>query len=67
MPLVTAFSRSAAIVFSNVWKKQLESNPSLLVLKGSNMEPYKRILDWINMCIEEGNDIRFPDVSRNRS
>ncbi|KUI72282.1 hypothetical protein VM1G_07742 [Cytospora mali] len=65
VPLVTAFSRNAAMVFSEVWKKELESGSSLLVLKGTNMEPYKLILDWINMCVEEGNDIKFPEIDEN--
>ncbi|ROW07243.1 hypothetical protein VMCG_03820 [Cytospora schulzeri] len=63
--LVTGFSRSAAMVFSVVWKKQLESGSNVLVLKGSNMEPYKRILDWINICVDAGNDVKFPDIDEN--
>lgn len=27
------------------------------------MEPYKRLLDWINLCVDQGNDIKFPEVS----
>lgn len=25
--------------------------------------PMERILEWIELCIEEGNDVKFPDVS----
>lgn len=51
------------MVFSEVWKKQLESGSNALVIKGTNTEPYKRIINWINLCIDEGNDVKFPDVS----
>lgn len=61
--LEKSVSRNAAMLFSEVWEKQLQSSPNVLVLKGTNMEPYKLILDWVNMCIEEGNDVKFPDVS----
>lgn len=61
--LEKSVSRNAAMLFSEVWEKQLQSSPNVLVLKGTNMEPYKLILGWINMCIEEGNDVKFPDVS----
>lgn len=27
-------------------------------------EPLKRILEWIELCIEEGNDVKFPEVSQ---
>jgi hypothetical protein len=61
--IVGSFSRSAAMVFSEVWRKQLESGSNVLVIEGTNTEPYKRIVNWINMCIDEGNDVKFPDVS----
>lgn len=66
--LVKDFSRNAAMVFSEVWKRQLERSPDskVLMLKGANTKPYERILNWINMCIDEGNDVKFPDVSQIR-
>lgn len=63
--VVGSFSRSAAMVFSEVWKKQLESGCNVLVIEGTNTEPYKRIVNWINMCIDEGNDVKFPDIDEN--
>ncbi|ROW15610.1 hypothetical protein VPNG_02204 [Cytospora leucostoma] len=61
--LEKSVSRNAAMLFSEVWEKQLQSSPNVLVLKGTNMEPYKLILVWIDMCIEEGNDVKFPDIN----
>lgn len=58
-----AFSRTALATFSPVWKKKLDANPEFLVLDGPYLAFYKLILDWIKLCIEEGNDVKFPDVS----
>lgn len=58
-----AFSRTALATFSPVWKKKLDINPEFLVLDGPYLGVYKLILDWIKLCIEEGNDVKFPDVS----
>lgn len=58
-----AFSRTALATFSPVWKKKLDANPEFLVLEGPYLHIYKLILDWIKLCIEEGNDVKFPDVS----
>lgn len=55
------------MTFSPVWKKELEANPSSLVLRGPHLGVYKLILDWINLCIAEGNDVKFPDVSTSGS
>lgn len=62
-PFVDAFSRTALATFSPLWKKKLDSNPESLVLEGPYLSVYKLILDWIKLCIEEGNDVKFPDVS----
>lgn len=64
---VDKFPRNAAMVFSEVWKNQLEKQSGVsasLVIEDQYMEPYKRILDWINLCVDEGNDIKFPEVSQ---
>lgn len=58
-----AFSRAALSIFSPVWKKKLDANPEYLVVDGKHLEVYKMILDWIKLCIDEGNDVKFPDVS----
>lgn len=66
---VDKFPRNAAMVFSEVWKNQLEkqsAGSTALVIEDVHMEPYKRILDWINLCVDEGNDIKFPEVSQPR-
>lgn len=60
---VDAFSRTALATFSPVWKKKLDVNPEFLVLDGPYLGVYKLILDWIKLCIDEGNDVKFPDVS----
>ncbi|KAK7698008.1 hypothetical protein SLS64_012997 [Diaporthe eres] len=60
-PFVAAFSRTALATFSPVWKKKLDINPEFLVLDGPYLGVYKLILDWIKLCIEEGNDVKFPD------
>ncbi|KAJ0108991.1 hypothetical protein J7T55_005539 [Diaporthe amygdali] len=60
--VIQGFSRSALMTFSPVWKKELEANPSSLVLRGPHLGVYKLILDWINLCIAEGNDVKFPDI-----
>lgn len=60
------FSRKALAVFSESFKKQLDkSGAALLVISeaGGNMLPYDLILNWIDLCIDEGNDIKFPEVS----
>lgn len=61
------FPRKALTVFSEVWKKELdrEGNAGLLVIEemSGNMLPYDLILNWMELCIEEGNDIKFPEVS----
>lgn len=62
-PFVDAFSRTALATFSPVWKKKLDANPEFLVVDGKHLSVYKLILDWIKLCIEEGNDVKFPDVS----
>lgn len=65
-PFVDAFSRTALATFSPVWKKKLDTNPEFLVLDGPYLGVYKLILDWIKLCIDEGNDVKFPDVSSPR-
>lgn len=62
-PFVDAFSRAALAMFSPVWKKKLDANPEYLVVDGQYLSVYKLILDWIKLCIDEGNDVKFPDVS----
>lgn len=62
-PFVDAFSRTALATFSPIWKKKLDANPEFLVLDGPYLGTYKLILDWIKLCIDEGNDVKFPDVS----
>lgn len=57
-----AFSRTALATFSPVWKKKLDANPEFLVLDGRYLNVYKLLLDWIKLCIEEGNDVKFPDI-----
>lgn len=61
------FSRGAAVVFSEVWSKQLGVSTGALIIEDDYLEPYKRILEWINLCVEEGNDIKFPEVSSTSS
>lgn len=61
------FSRGAASVFSEVWRDQLKGGGGAIVIHeksrpGNYLEPYKRILAWIDLCVEEGNDIKFPEV-----
>lgn len=68
--LIPKFPRGAAKVFSEVWKKQLEGSGSSLIIESSYVhgvytDPLKRILEWIELCIEEGNDVKFPEVSTN--
>lgn len=58
-----AFSRTALATFSPIWKKKLDANPEFLVLDGPYLAIYKLILDWIKLCIDEGNDVKFPEVS----
>lgn len=60
--LMPKFPRKAAIAFSEVWRKQLDNGASVLIIEDCDMAPYKRILDWINLCIDEGNDVKFPEV-----
>lgn len=61
------FPRDAATVFSTLWKKQIDQDGSkhaaLILEDVVDTSPYERILDWINLCVDEGNDIKFPDVS----
>lgn len=61
------FPRKALTVFSEVWKKEIdrEGNTALLIIDDAsgNMLPYNLILNWIELCIQEGNDIKFPEVS----
>lgn len=61
-------SLNAAMTFSEVWKKQLERSPDckMVEVMGVNKKAYKRLLHWIDLCIDEGNDVKFPDVSRIR-
>lgn len=63
----TKFPRKALAVFSEVWKKEIdrEGNAGLLIIEDAsgNMLPYDLILNWIDLCIDEGNDIKFPEVS----
>ncbi|KAG8163014.1 hypothetical protein KVR01_007492 [Diaporthe batatas] len=61
-PFVEAFSRAALAIFSPVWKKKLEANPEYLVIDGKHLDVYMLILDWIKLCIDEGNDVKFPDI-----
>ncbi|POS73242.1 hypothetical protein DHEL01_v208368 [Diaporthe helianthi] len=61
-PFVDAFSRAALATFSPVWKKKLDANPEFLVVDGKHLGVYKLVLDWIKLCIDEGNDIKFPDI-----
>ncbi|CAN8105171.1 unnamed protein product [Discula destructiva] len=61
------FSRSAAAVFSAVWKKQLEGAGGAIIIDGKiidgdYLEPAEHILDWINLCVDEGNDVKFPEI-----
>lgn len=56
------FPRGAAAVFSEVWSKQLNGSAGALIIEDDYVEPYKRILEWINLCVDEGNDIKFPEV-----
>lgn len=61
------FSREAAVVFSENWRKQLDGSCAALIIDLESIgpgfkEPLKRILEWINMCVDEGNDIKFPEV-----
>lgn len=58
-----AFSRTALATFSPQWKKQLDLHPEYCVAEGPYRGVFKLILDWIKLCIEEGNDVKFPDVS----
>ncbi|KAI3393733.1 hypothetical protein diail_3779 [Diaporthe ilicicola] len=60
--LVDGFSRAALTIFSPFWKKALEANPASLVLHGPYLGAYKLILNWINLCIKEGNDVKFPEI-----
>lgn len=61
------FPRKGLAVFSERWKKEIdrEGNAGLLIIEeaSGNMLPYDLILDWINLCIDEGNDIKFLEVS----
>ncbi|KAJ4387816.1 hypothetical protein N0V93_008419 [Gnomoniopsis smithogilvyi] len=57
------FSRGAAAVFSDVWNKQLAGNAGALIIEDDYVEPYKRILEWIDLCVEEGNDVKFPEIA----
>ncbi|KAJ4414805.1 hypothetical protein N0V82_007720 [Gnomoniopsis sp. IMI 355080] len=57
------FSRGAVIVFSEVWKKQLGGSGAALIIEDDYLEPYKRILEWIELCVDEGNDVKFPELS----
>ncbi|KAF3762991.1 hypothetical protein M406DRAFT_331564 [Cryphonectria parasitica EP155] len=61
---VDKFPRNAAMAFSEVWKRELENEGSFaaLVIDDENLDPYKRLLDWINQCVDEGNDIKFPEI-----
>lgn len=60
---VPKFPRAAAAVFSEVWKKALDGSGGALIVEGNlDREALKRILDWINLCVDEGNDIKFPEV-----
>lgn len=67
IPFKTKFPRDAAMVFSALWKKQIDRDGSkhtaLILDSVVDTAPYERILDWINLCVDEGNDIKFPDVS----
>lgn len=69
MPLNENFSGNAAMLFSEVWKKQLDKEQKnggiygALILEDIDVESCKRILNWINLCVDEGNDIKFPEVS----
>lgn len=55
------------MVFSEVWKKEIERSGSAahLIIEeiSGSMVPYDLILDWIELCIDEGNDIKFPEAS----
>ncbi|PSR92309.1 hypothetical protein BD289DRAFT_481063 [Coniella lustricola] len=57
------FPRNAAMTFSPVWKKQLEDGASsaVLVIEDEYLAPYKLLFKWINECVENGNDIKFPE------
>lgn len=63
------FPVGAAMAFSEVWKTQLEKDAkngnsnAALYIDGVDIDVCKRILAWINLCIDEGNDIKFPEVS----
>ncbi|KKY36242.1 hypothetical protein UCDDA912_g03786 [Diaporthe ampelina] len=59
---VDAFSRTALATFSPQWKKQLDLHPEYCVAEGPYRGVFKLILDWIKLCIEEGNDVKFPDI-----
>lgn len=67
--LMEAFSCNAAMLFSEVWNKQLNKNREngggygALFLEGIDINSCKRILDWINLCVDEGNDVKFPEAS----
>lgn len=64
-PLVemrSKFPRKAAMAFSEVWRKQLEGGAGVVIIDDVDKEPYNRILDWIEICIDEGNDVKFPEV-----
>lgn len=61
------FPRKGLTVFSERWKKEIEreGNAGLLIIEeaSGNMLPYDLILNWIDLCIDEGNDIKFPEVN----
>lgn len=69
MPVIENFSGNAAMLFSEVWKKKLDKGSKnggihdALILGDIDIKSCKRILTWINLCVDEGNDIKFPDVS----
>ncbi|KAL1859052.1 hypothetical protein Daus18300_009690 [Diaporthe australafricana] len=61
-PFIDGFSRDALMTFSPCWKSELEAAPAFLTVQGPYLNAYKLLLNWIKLCVEEGNDIKFPDI-----
>lgn len=62
LPFLHKFSRTAATVFSKTMENQLGESGTYAVIEGTNLKAYKQIFDWINMCVNVGNDEKFPEV-----